>query len=128
VKDFIWTMVYTGLRISDVALFQMKRLRGNEVFLRAKKNGDDVFAYLPDSLRDRLIARAEKRGPRPFVVGQSDRLATVRRRKSFRKDRFRHLLATWTELLMTRQETNTGIPTEDRVVISLSSELFSLPE
>jgi integrase len=77
VKDFIWTMVYTGLRISDTALFQMKRLRGNEVYLRAKKNGGDVFAYLPDWLRDRLVARAEKRGPRPFVVGQSDRLETV---------------------------------------------------
>jgi len=24
-KDFIWTMIYTGLRISDVALFEMKR-------------------------------------------------------------------------------------------------------
>jgi integrase len=77
VKDFIWTMLYTGLRISDVALFQMKRLRGNEVFLRAKKNGGDVFAYLPDWLRDRLVTRAERRGPRPFVIGQSDRLETV---------------------------------------------------
>ena len=69
----IWTMVYTGLRISDVALFQMKRLRGNEVFLRTKKNGGDVFAYLPDWLRDRLVARAAKRGPRPFLVEQVSR-------------------------------------------------------
>lgn len=28
-------MVYTGLRISDVGLFHMNRLKGNEVFLRA---------------------------------------------------------------------------------------------
>ncbi len=27
-KDFIWTMIYTGLRISDVALFDMKRFEG----------------------------------------------------------------------------------------------------
>ncbi len=27
-KDFIWVLVYTGLRISDVALFNMNRLRG----------------------------------------------------------------------------------------------------
>ncbi len=54
VKDFIWVMVYTGFRISDVGLFHMNRLKGNEVFLRAKKNGGEVFAYIPDWLRDRL--------------------------------------------------------------------------
>jgi len=77
VKDFIWVMVYTGLRISDVGLFQMNRLKGNEVFLRAKKNGGEVFAYIPDWLRDRLKVRAKRCGARPFVVGQSDRLETV---------------------------------------------------
>lgn len=76
VKDFIWVMVYTGLRISDVCLFSMSRVRGNEVFLRAKKNGGDVYAYLPDWLRDRLVARAERCGVRPFVEG-SDKLETV---------------------------------------------------
>jgi len=55
VKDFIWVMVYTGLRISDVGLFHMHRLKDNEVFLRAKKNGGDVFAYIPDWLKDRLL-------------------------------------------------------------------------
>jgi integrase len=77
VKDFIWVMVHTGLRISDFGLFNMSRLRGNEVFLRAKKNGGEVFAYIPDWLRDRLIARAKRSGVRPFVVGHSDRLETV---------------------------------------------------
>ncbi len=77
VKDFIWVMVHTGLRISDVGLFHMKRLKGNEVFLRAKKNGGEVFAYIPDWLRDRLNARAKRCGVRPFIVGQSDRLETV---------------------------------------------------
>lgn len=77
VKDFIWVMVYTGLRISDVGLFNMSRLKGNEVFLRAKKNGGDVFAYIPDWLRDRLNARAKRCGVRPFVIGHSDRLETV---------------------------------------------------
>jgi integrase len=77
VKDFIWVMVYTGLRISDVGLFHMKRLNDNEVFLRAKKNGGEVFAYIPDWLRDRLTARAKRCGVRPFIVGQSDRLETV---------------------------------------------------
>ena len=41
-KDFIWFMTHTGLRISDVVLFDIERLRGNEVFLRAKKNGGEV--------------------------------------------------------------------------------------
>jgi len=76
-KDFIWVMVYTGLRISDVGLFHMNRLKGNEVFLRAKKNGGEVFAYIPDWLSERLQARAKRCGARPFVVGQSDRLETV---------------------------------------------------
>jgi integrase len=66
-KDFIWTLTYTGLRISDVALFDIKRLQGNEVFLRAKKNGGDVFAYVPDWLRDRLIQRSEAHGPAVFL-------------------------------------------------------------
>jgi len=76
-KDFIWVMVYTGLRISDVVLFDMERLHGNEVFLRAKKNGGDVFTYIPDGLRDRLNARAKKHGQQPFMIGGTKRLDTV---------------------------------------------------
>jgi hypothetical protein len=76
-KDFIWVMVYMGLRISDVGLFHMDRLKGNDVFLRAKKNGGEVFAFIPDWLRDRLNDRAKRCGVRPFVVGQSDKLETV---------------------------------------------------
>jgi integrase len=76
-KDFIWTLAYTGLRISDVALFNMTRLHGNEVFLRAKKNGGEVFAYIPDWLRDRLIHRSKSWGPMLFLVGKSERLETV---------------------------------------------------
>jgi integrase len=77
VKDFIWVMVYTGLRISDVSLFNINRLRGNELFLRAKKNGGEVFTWIPDWLRDRLHQLAKQRGVRPFVAGRSDRLETV---------------------------------------------------
>jgi len=77
VKDFIWLMIYTGLRISDVALLNMTRIRGNEIFLRAKKNGGDVFAYIPDWLRHRLEARGKQLGPQPFIVGQSSRLETI---------------------------------------------------
>jgi integrase len=55
----------------------MERLHGNEVFLRAKKNGGDVFAYIPDWLRDRLTARAERVGRTPFLIGGTKRLDTV---------------------------------------------------
>jgi integrase len=77
VKDLIWLMLYTGFRISDAAFFSSKRLQGDQVFIRAKKNGGDVFAYIPDWLRDRLLARAARFGDRPFIIARSERLETV---------------------------------------------------
>jgi integrase len=77
VKDFIWLMTHTGLRISDVVLFDMERLNGNQVFLRAKKNGGEVFAYIPDWLRDRLNVRTKRLGTKPFLIGSTKRLDTV---------------------------------------------------
>jgi integrase len=76
-KDLIWLMLYTGFRISDATLFSMKRLHGEQVFIRAKKNGGDVFAFVPDWLCDRLQTRAERYGERPFIVARSDRLETI---------------------------------------------------
>ncbi len=64
-KNLIWLMVYTGFRISDATLFQIKRLQDDQVFIRATKNGGDVFAYIPDWLAERLKARAERHGPHP---------------------------------------------------------------
>ena len=77
VKDFIWLLTYTGLRISDAGLFRMDRLHGNEVFLRAKKNGGDVFTWIPDWLVQRLTQRAKQHGPSLFLIGESERLETV---------------------------------------------------
>jgi integrase len=76
-KDLIWLMVYTGFRISDATFFNIKRLDDDQVFIRATKNGGDVFAYIPDWLRDRLLTRAGRHGQRPFIVGRSERLETV---------------------------------------------------
>ena len=70
-------MLYTGFRISDATLFSIKRLHGDQVFVRAKKNGGDVFAYVPDWLQDRLTRRAARFGERPFIVARSDRLETI---------------------------------------------------
>jgi integrase len=78
VKDFVWLSIYTGLRISDVGTFDISRLQGNEVFLHAKKNGGDVFGFLPDWLCTRLRARAKSRGTRqPFIHGDSDNIVTI---------------------------------------------------
>jgi integrase len=77
VKDFISLLIHTGFRISDAALFHIDRLHGNEILLRAQKNGGDVFMWIPDWLRDRIIMRAKKFGQRPFITGASDRLETV---------------------------------------------------
>lgn len=76
VKDLIWLMLFTGYRISDAVFFDIGRLEGNQIFIRAKKNGGDVFAYVPDWLRDRLHARARRCGRRPFII-QSERLETA---------------------------------------------------
>jgi integrase len=67
-------MTHTGLRISDVVLFDLDRLDGNEVFLRAKKNGGEVFVWIPNWLRDRLQARAKQVGKEPFKISSSQRL------------------------------------------------------
>ena len=48
-KDLIELMLHTGFRISDATLFDMSRLQGNSVMIRARKNGNHVFAWLPDS-------------------------------------------------------------------------------
>jgi integrase len=76
-KDLTWLMVYTGFRISDATFFNINRLHDDQVFIRAKKNGGDVFAYIPDWLRDRLLARADRYGETPFITGRSQRLETV---------------------------------------------------
>jgi integrase len=71
-KDFIYLSVYTGLRISDVATFDItKRLHGNNVFIRAQKNNANVYTWIPDWLVHRLKAREQKYGPLIFKCGVS---------------------------------------------------------
>ncbi len=79
-KDFIWLLLYTGYRISDATFFDMKHLQGNQVLIRAQKNGKQVFGIVPDWLRDRLLARAKIHGIRPFLGVKSRRLETVTNR------------------------------------------------
>ena len=65
--DFISLSVYTGLRISDVALFHIDRLRPNgEIVIRTTKAGTHVCTWVPQWLQDRITARAKQHGPLIF--------------------------------------------------------------
>jgi integrase len=71
-KDFILLSIYTGLRISDVATFDVnERLTGNDVFLRMHKTKKQLFTWIPDWLVDRLKARQKTHGSLIFKVGKS---------------------------------------------------------
>ena len=71
-KDFIFLSIYTGLRISDVATFDVtKRLHGNDVFLRMHKTRQPLTTWIPDWLVHRLMARQEKHGALIFRCGVS---------------------------------------------------------
>jgi hypothetical protein len=65
VKDFIFLSVYTGLRISDVATFDIgRRLKGNDVFVRMHKTKRELYTWIPGWLVDRLPEREKKYGAR----------------------------------------------------------------
>jgi site-specific recombinase XerD len=69
-KDFIFLSIYTGMRISDVATFDITtRLHGNDVFLRMHKTRKPLYTWIPDWLVDRLQARQKKHGSLIFRCG-----------------------------------------------------------
>ncbi len=71
-KDFILLSIYTGLRISDVATFDVtKRLKGNDVFLRMHKTNKELYTWIPDWLVERLRSRAQAYGCLIFLTGES---------------------------------------------------------
>lgn len=77
-KDFILLSMYTGLRISDICLFDVsKRLRSNEVYLRQHKTKKDLFTWIPDWLVARLQSRQHFHGNLIFLPGRSTNLHTV---------------------------------------------------
>jgi len=67
VADFISLSIYTGLRISDVALFHIDRIQSSgEIRVRTTKAGTHVYTWVPQWLQDRIRARAETHGPYIF--------------------------------------------------------------
>jgi integrase len=66
--DFISISIYTGLRISDVALFRAERMQATgEILIRTTKAGTHVYTWVPEWLQDRIRARAKKHGD--FIFG-----------------------------------------------------------
>ena len=77
-KDFVLLSAYTGLRISDVATFDIsQRLKGNDVFLRMHKTRRELFTWIPDWLVARLHERQKRHGNLIFSRGSSTLLTTV---------------------------------------------------
>lgn len=71
VRDFIMLSVATGLRISDVATFDIgQRLKGNDVFLRMHKTKKELWTWIPDWLVARLRARESTHGPLVFRTSE----------------------------------------------------------
>jgi integrase len=85
VADFISLSIYTGLRISDVALFHIDRMqRSGEIRVRTTKAGTHVYTWVPQWLQDRIRAREKVHGP--FIFGEHttkdlDVITDLRRRK-----------------------------------------------
>lgn len=63
VADFISLSIYTGLRISDVALFSIDRMNeAGEIRVRTTKAGTHVYTWVPQWLQDRIRVRAKAHG------------------------------------------------------------------
>ena len=61
--DFISLSIYTGLRISDVALFNIERMQPTgEIRVRTTKAGTHVYTWVPAWLQERIRARVAKHG------------------------------------------------------------------
>lgn len=65
--DFISLSIFTGLRISDVALFHIDRMQPTgEILIRTTKAGTHVYTWVPNWLQERIRARARRHGPHIF--------------------------------------------------------------
>ncbi len=81
VKDFVYLSMYTGMRISDVATFDInKRLIGNDVFLRMHKTQKELYTWIPDWLVHRMRDPQKKRGVLIFRAGQSTSMTAMSER------------------------------------------------
>ena len=76
--DFISVSVYTGLRISDVATFNVQRLLDTgECHIRTTKVGNKVNTWIPEWLQKRVRERALAYGPRIFGASENPDTAVL---------------------------------------------------
>lgn len=81
VRDFIMLSTYTGLRISDVSMFNIaERLNGNNVFLRMHKTRRELYTWIPSWLADILREREKKHGAMIFRAGATASMRNVSER------------------------------------------------
>ena len=78
VADFICVAIYTGLRISDLVEFDVSRLSGNLVFLKQHKTKKPLLTWVPDWIRDLILARAQVHGNQIFHQYTRTRSVKVR--------------------------------------------------
>ena len=76
-RAMILLMRYYGLRVSDVATLRRDRIRGNQIFLHALKNGAAIWLPLDAEVDFALCAvpkpyGAEENGPYVFWSGRGD--------------------------------------------------------
>jgi integrase len=78
VEDFIVMSVYLGLRIGQVATWDISQMNEQgDVHFRAIKNDEWVDTWCPDWLQARIHARVAKHGPRIFGERLTDRLDAI---------------------------------------------------
>jgi len=74
VAVFINLAIYSGLRISDLCVFDARRLRKDGgLTVRTTKSGKPVDVWLPSWLQDQIRERARIHGPHIFGVSSSSR-------------------------------------------------------
>jgi integrase len=76
--DFIAVSAFTGLRISDTAMFHVSKLKGqDEIHIRTTKGDTPVYTAVPLWLADRIRERAEKVGPYIFGEHSSKKISVI---------------------------------------------------
>jgi integrase len=99
-EDFMLLSIYTGLRISDVALFHISRLsEQGDVRFRALKNDKWVEIWIPEWLQVIVRERAQRPGHQGYVFGKpvSTRPQIVTSAWRKRLNRFWSMTGPWKE-------------------------------
>jgi integrase len=96
--DFISLSIYTGLRISDVALFHIDRMQPNgEIRLRSTKAGSHFHTWVPTWLQERIRARVTKYGPHIFGSHTTNSLDVITEGWRRKLNRIWAMLGPWKE-------------------------------